>query len=256
MPMTQGGANGPWMAEDGERSTGMLVLIVDDERDSLELCRMALEFEGHEVLKATEAAAALDLALRERPDVCVLDIMLPRVDGLSLLRTLREREETREIPVVLLTALSRADDELRGWEAGADLYVRKPYSTVGLVDAVERLASMTPAERRSERDATALRVGRLHERIQSERAGAHLSRGFELLTPTERRVADAVARGVSAENAHGSLGIGEATFWSHKRAIRRKLAVPRRQTLESFLHEHFGRPEGQEAEAEGNPPPA
>lgn len=127
------------------------VLVIDDEPDVILLCRVNLEFEGHEVLEAGSGEEGLAIAERELPDLIVLDIMLPRQDGFSVLRRLHERESTKDIPVVLLTAKAREDDQMRGWRTGADEYVTKPFSPVALTEAVARVAGMTPEERAASR---------------------------------------------------------------------------------------------------------
>ena len=86
----------------------MRILVIDDDPDALLLCRVNLEFDGHEVLEAPDGEGGFELAAREQPDVSVLDIMLPRLDGLSVLESLLRTEATREIPVVLLTAKAGA----------------------------------------------------------------------------------------------------------------------------------------------------
>lgn len=217
----------------------MRVLIVDDDRDTLELCRLVLESEGHEALCFTVPREALRFALTGQPDAAVLDRIMPRTDGLQLLAALRSQEETRDLPIILLSGLARTEDELEGWEAGADLYVRKPFSPVGLVDALAQLVGMTSSERKAQREATSRRVGKLQERLTYVSGERRLRSGFERLTPSERRVATLVTEGLDVKQACAVLGMAEGTFWSHKRAIRRKLAVPRGEALEAFLRQHF-----------------
>jgi len=121
--------------------------VVDDDPDVRLVCRVALTSFGHEVLTARDGEEGLATALRERPDMIVLDIMMPRKDGLSLLRDLRADESVREIPVVLLSALAASTDQLRGYEAGADGYLTKPFSPDDLNGAISHLASMSSEER-------------------------------------------------------------------------------------------------------------
>lgn len=128
----------------------MRILVIDDEPDVLLLCRVNLTFEGHGVMEAADAVRGLELARRERPDLIVLDVMLPHRDGFSVLDELQERPETRDIPVILLTAKARREDQVRGWNAGCALYLTKPFSPTALCKAVETIASMTPEERRAQ----------------------------------------------------------------------------------------------------------
>jgi len=130
----------------------MRVLVIDDEPDILLLCRVNLGFAGHEVLEAPDGERGMELAMRDRPDLIVLDVMLPALDGLSLLRMLRERPETAETPVILLAARAQTDDQARGWEAGCAVYVTKPFSPVELASIVARAREMTPQDRQLRRD--------------------------------------------------------------------------------------------------------
>lgn len=129
----------------------MRILVIDDDPDVQLLCRVNLEFEGHEVLEAANGDMGLEIARRERPDLVILDLMLPERDGLSVLHRLHEREETRDIPVLLLTAKVTGEDQVRGWSGGADEYVTKPFSPMALAEAVVRVAEMSPDERASRR---------------------------------------------------------------------------------------------------------
>src|SRR5687767_15984670 len=96
----------------------MRILVVDDEPDVLLVCRVNLQGEGHVVLEAPDGEAGLERARSERPDLIVLDIMLPHQDGFAILDKLKREPETRDIPVVLLTAKAREEDQIRGWRAG------------------------------------------------------------------------------------------------------------------------------------------
>jgi DNA-binding response OmpR family regulator len=122
------------------------VLVVDDEPDVLLLCRVNLEFAGHEVLEADNGERGVELAFGERPDVIVLDVMLPRRDGFSVLEELVGDERTRTTPVILLTAKAQDADRLRGWRAGCAEYMTKPFSPSVLTDTVDRVAEMSQDE--------------------------------------------------------------------------------------------------------------
>jgi DNA-binding response OmpR family regulator len=129
------------------------VLVIDDEPDVLLLCKVNLEFSGHQVLQASDADQGIELAIAGSPDLIVLDLMLPSRDGLSVLRELASHPATEETPVVLLTAKTRSTDRLQGWEAGCSGYVTKPFAPVDLAETIERVHSMTPDERRRHRGA-------------------------------------------------------------------------------------------------------
>jgi two-component system phosphate regulon response regulator PhoB len=122
-------------------------LVIDDEQDILTLCAVTLTHAGHEVLQACDADEGLRLALEETPDLILLDVMLPRRDGFSLLEELVATPPTAEIPVVMLTARSRPQDRARGWSAGASGYVTKPFTPATLNETVRVVASMSVQER-------------------------------------------------------------------------------------------------------------
>jgi DNA-binding response OmpR family regulator len=114
-----------------------LILIADDDPDILALVSFRLERAGYEVVQARNGEEAVQVALARRPDLAVLDVMMPRVDGYEATRRLREHEETRRMPVILLTARVQEEDIARGFDAGADDYVKKPFSPQELGSRVQ-----------------------------------------------------------------------------------------------------------------------
>ena len=139
----------------------MRVLVIDDEPDVLMLCRVNLELAGHEVLEASNGEAGLELALHERPDVVVLDVMLPKIDGISVLGTLAKDDQTRDVPVILLTAKTQLEDRRAGWRAGCSEYLTKPFSPVDLVGIAERAQAMSTGERSRRRQRELTQLGSL-----------------------------------------------------------------------------------------------
>ena len=123
------------------------VLVVDDEDDIRELCRVNLEFEGFGVVDASSGPRALELAASQRPDVIFLDLMMPAMDGWEVLRRLKEDDATADIPVVLLTARTGEEDQMRGWQEGILEYVAKPFNPLSLVEWAKRaMEARDPAE--------------------------------------------------------------------------------------------------------------
>jgi DNA-binding response OmpR family regulator len=114
-----------------------LVLVADDDPDILALVRFRLERDGYEVLSAPDGETALDLAMARTPDLAVLDVMMPRLDGYEVTRRLREHGPTTTIPIILLTARVQEPDLERGFAAGADDYVTKPFSPQALGERVQ-----------------------------------------------------------------------------------------------------------------------
>ena len=104
------------------------VLVADDDENLLAIVSYRLERSGYVVIAANDGEEAVRLALAERPDLAVLDVMMPKLDGYEVTRRLRQHEQTRRMPVILLTARAQEADVARGFEAGADDYVRKPFS--------------------------------------------------------------------------------------------------------------------------------
>lgn len=113
------------------------ILVVDDEKDLLELVEYNLGKEGYKVLTAENGIDALKAAKKESPSLVVLDIMLPGMQGLEVLRELKKRPESQNIPVILLTAKGEELDKVLGLELGADDYVTKPFSPRELVARVK-----------------------------------------------------------------------------------------------------------------------
>jgi DNA-binding response OmpR family regulator len=104
------------------------VLVADDEQDIIELVRFRLEHDGYRVLTASDGEAALQLARDEHPDLCVLDVMMPKLSGLEVLAQLRADPTTAGTRVIMLTARGQDPDIDRGFELGAHDYVTKPFS--------------------------------------------------------------------------------------------------------------------------------
>jgi DNA-binding response OmpR family regulator len=115
------------------------VLVVDDEPDLLALVRSTLELAGHEVVTASDGVEAVRVAVASSPDAVVLDIMMPRQDGLTTLRQLRQGPRTQSIPVLLLSAKAGAIDVEVGMKAGAAGYMTKPFAPSDLVAEVQRI---------------------------------------------------------------------------------------------------------------------
>jgi DNA-binding response OmpR family regulator len=116
-----------------------LLLIADDDEDILQLLSFRLERAGYEIVQARNGAEALRLAIELRPALAVLDVMMPGLTGFEVTRELRANEETRTMPIILLTAKAQASDVSQGMAAGADEYVKKPFDARDLKDRVERL---------------------------------------------------------------------------------------------------------------------
>jgi DNA-binding response OmpR family regulator len=120
-----------------------LVLVADDDDDILLLVTTRLRRDGFEVIFARNGEEALALAQERRPDVAVLDIGMPKLDGLEVLQRIRADDALKGVRVLLLTAKAQESDVRRGYETGADAYVRKPFSPSDLSARVRELADGT-----------------------------------------------------------------------------------------------------------------
>jgi DNA-binding response OmpR family regulator len=151
------------------------VLIVDDEAIVRDVLTRYLEREGFQVDAAADGEAALEIAARSRPDIVVLDLMLPKVDGLEVFRRLRD---LWDVPVVMLTAKGEEIDRLVGLELGADDYVSKPFSPR---EVVARIRAILRRGERGARDGAPLVMGRLEidrdrREVRRDAASLHLTR--------------------------------------------------------------------------------
>ena len=122
------------------------ILVVDDEKDLTALVSLHMKMAGYEVLSASNGEKALVVARQEKPDLIILDLMLPKIDGWEVCRRLRQDPEIKNVPVIMLTARAETEDKLKGFEAGADDYVTKPFSPRELVARVKRVLARAEAE--------------------------------------------------------------------------------------------------------------
>ncbi len=112
---------------------GRRILIVDDEAAIRDMLRVALEMADYECIEASNAQEALELTVDERPDLVLLDWMMPGTSGIELARRLKREETTSEVPIIMLTAKGEEDNKIQGLEVGADDYITKPFSPRELV---------------------------------------------------------------------------------------------------------------------------
>jgi two-component system alkaline phosphatase synthesis response regulator PhoP len=202
------------------------VLVVDDEPKLVKVVREYLEHDGYRVVSAGDGLEAMERFRRERPDLVVLDLMLPEIDGLEVCRRLRQQSQ---VPIIMLTARAEEVDELIGLELGADDYVTKPFSPRTLLARVRSvLRRTTPVED----EEAPLSLGGLKvdpSRHEAAWEGAPLA-----LTPTEFRLLSALARRPGQvferldllERTQGAAYAGyERTVDAHVKNLRRKLAA-------------------------------
>jgi DNA-binding response OmpR family regulator len=114
------------------------ILIVEDEESLLKLESILLTSKGYEVRGVTNGQAALDAIAEELPDLVLLDIMLPEIDGFEVCRRIKSNDETRHLPVIMLTAKKSREDMARGEKVGADWYITKPFKSAMVIETIQR----------------------------------------------------------------------------------------------------------------------
>ena len=149
----------------------MKILVVEDELPIRKLIELNLRLETHDVITAADGYEALQQSEAGLPDLIILDIMLPGLDGWEVLMRLRQDPKFQDTPVVVLTALVQDADIIRGWQLGADEYITKPFSPVALVKTVQMVLNRTPEERKSRREREVVRA-QLLRNLRERRRGA------------------------------------------------------------------------------------
>ena len=200
-----------------------LILVVDDEPKVARLARDYLEKNGFRVLTAGDGQSALTMARREKPDLVILDLMLPQIDGREVCRILRRESD---VPIIMLTALSEEIDQVTGLEIGADDYITKPFSVRTLVARVRALLRRT---RGGMKTPGILRVGGLE--IDSAKYSATFNGSPVKLTPNEfkllhifaSRVGQTFTREQLLEDLHGAASSMDRSVDSHIKNLRKKL---------------------------------
>lgn len=201
------------------------VLLVEDDVTLAETIKYNLEREGYAVHHAADGMLALEIARREQPDIVVLDIMLPRLDGFSVCRMLRKESE---VPVIMLTARHEEYDRIAGLEMGADDYLAKPFS-MGELHARIR-AILRRADRTQGSDRDIMQLGRIKldagsRRIWRDQHEVQLSqKEFDLLACLMRNRGLALSRDVLLERVWGMDYVGDGrTVDVHVRWLREKI---------------------------------
>jgi len=205
---------------------GHTVLVVDDEPMLRNLLTRLLQLEGYEVLEAEDGQTALDVVAREKPDLVLLDVMLPARNGLDVLGDLRR---TSRIPVILVSALAEEDDRVRGLKMGADDYVTKPFSAAELsarVESVLRRAEMrsTPAPLRLSYDGLVIDLTTREVAVAGEKTEM-TAMEFDLLVHLARSPRQVFSREQLLQDVWGSSSQwqSDATVTEHVRRLRRKI---------------------------------
>src|SRR3989338_5031088 len=121
---------------DSMTACGKKILVIDDEQDLVDMLEITLESEGYEVLKAYDGHEGLEKSRESKPDLILLDVMLPKMDGYQVCRLLKFDDSSKDIPIVMLTARNQKQDRLTGKRVGADEYLVKPFSNEDLLKKI------------------------------------------------------------------------------------------------------------------------
>jgi DNA-binding response OmpR family regulator len=200
------------------------ILVVDDEGNIVELVRLYLENEGYSVVTAADGEKALEMYERHDPDLVVLDLMLPEMDGFEVCRELRRRGD---VPILMLTARSEDVDAIVGLELGADDYVTKPFNPRALVARVKAILRRTDATAKGGRPIAVgnLRIDpRRREVTIGDRRLELRAREFDLLAALARDPGAVLTRDALLEDVWGTDFPGETrTVDVHVAEVRKKL---------------------------------
>jgi DNA-binding response OmpR family regulator len=204
------------------------ILVVEDDPDILQLVKLYLEKDGFLVVTAATGTAALKQIKAERPDLVVLDLMLPELDGLEVCKRIRTIPETALLPIIMLTAKAEESDTVIGLELGADDYVTKPFSPKALVARVKAL--LRRLERKPEDGATQYRYGALtldltrHEASVKGQEVALTAKEFGLLEHLLRNCGRVLTREVLLNAVWGYDYFGTTrTVDVHVRRLKQKI---------------------------------
>jgi len=201
------------------------VLIVDDDPDIQGLVSYNLSQAGFRVTNAVTGSAALESVREQPPDLIILDIMLPDLDGLEVCRTLRTRASSRRIPIIMLTARTEESDRVVGFELGADDYVMKPFSPRELVLRVKSIFRRVGEDR-----TEVLRIGKIQlfpqrrQVLSGNRSITLTAKEFELLEELMRARGNVLTREVLMDRVWGyDSQATSRTLDTHVRRLREKL---------------------------------
>ena len=226
------------------------VLVVEDEEDLRSLVELNLQLAGLDVTTARDGRVALDLVATDPPDVVLLDVMMPVVDGWQVLHQLKADPGTRDIPVIMLTALSEERDLIRGHLQGAVRYVTKPFEMRALVDTVrdalrppdevelgdrrrrtrellQRLAELDSGRTRGGPRVNFAGLERHRPSSDTDQAvvGPDDPRLLDDLTEQQRHVAEQLAEGVGARRIATELGVSRSNVYAVRKRIARRLGI-------------------------------
>jgi DNA-binding NarL/FixJ family response regulator len=188
------------------------LMLVDDDPNLILLVKDYLEFRGYTMITAENGRQALEMLEKERPDMIICDVMMPEMDGYSLIKHIRENEKTSWIPVLFLSAKGQSQDKVKGLSTGADVYMVKPFEPEELVAQVE--SSLKQASR-----------------LIDHNGGESSRRRSVELTPTEIRVVQLLVQGLANREIAERMEISQRTVESHVSNMLQKTGLMNRTEL-------------------------
>jgi two-component system, OmpR family, alkaline phosphatase synthesis response regulator PhoP len=214
-----------------------LILVVDDEPKVARLARDYLEKNGFRVITAADGQSALTIARREKPDLVILDLMLPQIDGREVCRIVRRESD---VPIIMLTALSEEIDQVTGLEIGADDYITKPFSPRAMVARVRALLRRTRGDIKA---PSIIRVGGLEIDLDKHSVTFNASpikltpNEFKLLQILASRPGQTLTREQLLDDLHGAASSIDRSVDSHIKNLRKKLEA---KSGESMIETIYG----------------
>jgi two-component system phosphate regulon response regulator PhoB len=201
--------------------------IIEDDHDIVEMIEYNLKEEGYRTVSAFDGEKGIEIAKREKPDLIILDLMLPAIDGFEVCRTLKQQQSTAYIPIIILSAKSRETDKVVGLELGADDYMTKPFSPRELIARIKAVL-----RRHKEQPAAEIKIGQI---VIDSIKHKVIVKGQEVeLTATEFRLLETLAKRPGAVFSRNQLldAVGsdesmvyDRTVDAHVKSLRRKLGV-------------------------------
>jgi len=202
------------------------LLLIDDDPNLILLVKDYLEFRGYDVITAENGREALEVLEQETPDMIICDVMMPEMDGYSLVSAIRQDPKTSWVPVLFLSAKGQSQDRVKGLNIGADVYMVKPFEPEELVAQVE--SSLKQASRLIQ-----------HKDSKGGDSSPKIQVPFDVdLTPTELRVVHFVARGMANREIAGELKVSQRTIESHVSNMLGKTGLHNRTELARWAIEN------------------
>jgi two-component system alkaline phosphatase synthesis response regulator PhoP len=213
------------------------ILIVDDEKDIVKVLDYNLKKEGYRAILCYDGEDALDLAFKEHPDLIILDLMLPGLDGLEVCKTLKRENKTSNIPIIMLTAKSQEADKVVGLELGADDYITKPFS---IRELIARVKALLRRVKDKEKLPEIIRIGDLAIDFAKiavfvkDKPATLTAKEFELLKTLLQANGRVLSRDYLLETIWGfdrAMEIETRTVDVHVRTLRKKLKTEARRIV-------------------------